>query len=209
MKFSLFLFSSMICSVALCSDRPPMADNSQDMSVRDAVTAAAHAFSSKDSTEFSMCFKESRRDHIRKKCAFSFLEEDSSMEILNVHVFSIEDDSASAAVKYRMSGDGNSKDFVSEVSLVKEGGRWVIAKETVKSSKDVGGSRNTLVSSGSRPKDKPNNFQFGNQGAEWDSFNPNSNKISPNLHHLIGDIGIREGMGCAGGRCANGRCQIR
>lgn len=207
MKTSIVLFASMVCSVALCADRISMVDNSQEMSIRDAVSSAAQAFSSKDSAGFSMCFKESRREHIRKKCAFSFLEEDATMEILNVHVFSVDDDSASAAVKYRMGGAGNLKDVVSEVVLVKEEGRWVISRETVKSSKDSGSPRYSLASSGPRPKNGGNRIDVDNQRPEWDHFNPDEKRISPNLKHLIGDIGIQEGMGCAGGRCANGRCQ--
>jgi hypothetical protein len=206
-KTSIVLFASMVCSVALSADRISMVDNSQEMSVRDAVSSAAQAFSAKDSAGFSMCFKESRREHIRKKCAFSFLEEDATMEILNIHVFSVDDESASAAVKYRMIGAGNSKDVVSEVVLVKEEGRWVISREMIKSSKDSVPQRHALSSSGPRPKNRGNKIDLNSQRPEWDNLNPNVNDISPNLQHLVGDIGIQPGMGCAGGRCANGRCQ--
>lgn len=201
MKTSIAILASMVCSVALSADRISMVDNSSEMSVRDAVVTAAQAFSAKDSAGFSMCFKESRRDHIRKKCAFSFLEEDATMEILNVHVFSIDEDSASAAVKYRMVSAGNSKDVVSEVVMEREGERWVISRETVRSSKDSAPPQYSLPSSGPRQKNQGNQVDLNSQRPEWDNFNPNANGISPNLQHLIGDIGVRPGMGCANGRC--------
>lgn len=197
--------SLLLCCPALCSDRIAVVDNSAEMEVKDAISAAVRAFDSEDVKSYEMCFKESRRPFVRKRAAFLFAEDKCSMEIVDMHVIEILDESASAAVKYRMSHSAQSHEILAEINLTKEGGRWVIDRESVRSKAPSGrpsysGSGNLMAGRGGRAAG-PN----APAGA-WDPMNPDRDKISPHLHHLMGDIGIREGMGCANGKCANGRC---
>lgn len=207
MRNCVAVFVSVLCSVALCSERLKVADNSADTEVKDAISAAVRAFDSEDVRSYEMCFKESKRAFVRKKTALLFASEKCSMEIVDMHVIDIGEDSASAAVKYKMGCSSQSHDILSEINLVREGGRWVIDSESVKSKSAAGrASDGAGLFAARAPRAAPNNRQQGEQADGWDPMNPDRNRISPNLHHLMGDIGIREGMGCADGRCANGRC---
>lgn len=207
-----FLSVCLLCTSSFAEERIRVADNSAEMGVKDAIRSTARAFDAEDVASYGMCFKESRRSYIRRKAALMFADAKCSMEILDVHVIEVKDDSASVAVKYKMAGVGSPMEYLSEISMAKENDRWVIDKETVRSSsmarppdgsmiagRPVGGEV-VFAPVGNRPAPPP--------GA-WDEFDPDESRISPNLKHLSGDIGIREGFGCANGRCANGRCEVR
>lgn len=207
-----FFCAFVLCTASFGEERIRVSDNSAEMAVKDAVRSTARAFDSEDVGSYGMCFKESRRPHIRRKAALMFADAKCSMEILDVHVIEVKDDAASVAVKYKMGGAGNPMEYLSEISMIKESDRWVIDKETVKSSSVL------RTPDGSMMADRPaaGEVMFapvGNRPAPppgaWDEFDPDESRISPNLKHLSGDIGIREGFGCANGRCANGRCEVR
>jgi hypothetical protein len=192
----------LVCCPAAAEERLRVADNSSEVAVKDAIISTARAFDSEDVGSYGMCFKESRRPHIRRKVALLFADAKCSMEIIDLHVISIEEAAASVAVKYKMVGVGAPSEFLSEIHMVKEKDRWVIDKESVRSSSasrsSVGSTLAAQAPQGQRGMAVP--------GA-WDEFDPDTDLISPNLKHLSGDIGIREGFGCANGRCANGRCE--
>lgn len=211
MRTSAFLLASLACSAALAAERVRVSDNSEEMSVRDSVEAVARAFTAEDVAAYQACFKESRRPSIRRKAALFFASNKCSMEVMEVHVIDAGEDQASAAVKYMIDADGR-REVVAEVSFVKEGGRWVVDREVVRSKSEVGSFESSLASD---DEPRPPRRDFGphreipEPEARWDIMKPEAGRISPNLHHLMGDVGMREGMGCSGGRCANGRCEVR
>lgn len=200
---SLLLFFLM-CVVASASDRLKVSDNSEETAVRDAVEAAARAFTAEDLSAYQACFKESRRASVRRRTAVCFVENECSMEVAEMHVVEVGEEKASAVVKYRISS-GLKQEVVAEVHFVKDGDGWLIDRENIKSKSDLGSRGASFVSA---PARKPGSRHPEDPGA-WDEMRPNPNRISPKLQHLMGDVGIREGTGCAGGRCANGRCEVR
>lgn len=190
----LALFSSQV--LGFSQERISVVDNSEECAIKDVLRQAVRAFDAEDIRAYESCFRESRKKTIRKNTAMAFAEDECSMELIDAHVISVEDGSASVAVKYKMARSSNSCEFVSEIYVIKEGDKWVIDRELVK--KSLGNSyATTSVRRGGAAEPKK----------EWDPYNPDPNKISPTLHHLMGDIGIREGFGCSDGKCANGRCQ--
>ena len=179
---------------AHAQDRIKLDDNAHSTSVKDAIKTVVNAFDSEDIDAYVSCFKESKRKRMRRLAAFAFVDDKCSMELLDSHVIESTPEATYAAVKYRMSDLDESYEVVSEVKFVKEGGRWVVDSESVKSK--IRGRSQGGYESAAPGK---------NQG--WDDFNPDSDQVSPFAQHLIGDIGVQSGMGCAGGRCLNGRCE--
>jgi hypothetical protein len=184
------LVALMLCSTASASDRVAMLDNSSSTSIKDFVGGVVRAFDGEDLDSYEACFKESRRPAVRRKAALLFADEDCSMELVDVHVIEDSGDTASAAVKYRMGGSSASYMLLSEIHLVREGGEWRIDRETVKS-KGFAPHRSSSVASAAPPGRAP----------IWDPMNPDPDRIPEQVHHLIGDVGVREGFGCVGGRC--------
>ena len=189
------LVALIVCSTASAGERISMVDNSESASIKDVVGGVVRAFDNEDLDSYESCFKESRRASVRRKAALLFADEDCSMELVDVHVIEDLGETASAAVKYRMGGSHASYVILSEINFVKEAGEWRIDRETVRS-KGVDSSRASSSLAENPAGRKP----------AWDPMRPDPNRIPENLHHLIGDVGIQEGFGCAGGRCANGRC---
>ncbi len=189
-----FLFLILLSSAASAGDRVAMVDNSDSTSIKDVVNGLVRAFDNEDLESYESCFKESRRSVIRRKTAYIFADEDCSMELVDIHIVEEDGEKASAAVKYRMGGSSMSFLLLSEVTFVKEEGEWRVDRETVKSK--------SLA-----PKSLSSSYAAGGPAIPagrapiWDPMNPDPDKIPEHLHHLIGDIGIQEGFGCAGGRC--------
>lgn len=198
MKTVLFICAVFLPSVALSSDRVRMSDNSEQTSLKDALTAVSKAVESEDLDLFESCFACDRRDKIRKKYAMVFVRERCSMELIESHTIEVDEDAAEVAVRYKMCVSSKTAEVVSKVRMVKEEGKWLIDRETIVSKKASGDSYASA-----------NDTQYQDREPKWDPMNPDRNRVSPNLHHLIGDIGVQPGMGCAGGACANGRCKIR
>lgn len=194
---SFFILAFFAAAPCFGEGRVKMSDNSADTSVKDTIKSLVDSFDSENLDSYSSCFKESVRPRIRRKAAMMFADDDCNMGLVDAHVIELGEESASVAVKYHMGGSSCSYEYLSEVFLVKEGGRWVVERESVRSSKCKSVASAGVQSASAKPAGK------------WDPFKPDRNKIPENLHHLIGDIGIQEGMGCAGGRCANGRCELR
>lgn len=212
MRLFVFVCSSLTFSVAMCEERIKAVNNSEETAVRDAVASVARAFTAEDVGAYQACFKESRRSSVRRKAALLFADSKCSMEIVEVHVIDVGEDRAEAAVKYKIAGVGRPQEVLAEVSFVKEDGGWRIDREDIKS-QNAARSPKATFDVAAAPINPGREFAIGPDGgipgAEWDSYDPDPDRISPNLHHLMGDIGMREGMGCSGGRCANGRCEIR
>lgn len=207
-----FIAACVACSVAFSEDRLRVSDNSAETSVKDAIKATARAFDTEDVRAYELCFKESRRPSVRRKAALIFADSKCSMEILDVHVIEVAESSASAAVKYKMAGIGQPTEVLSEISMIRESDKWVIEKETVRSSSVARSAENSELAGGVQRGEvlfAPAGRKVVAMPGEWDQFDPDLDRISPNLKHLSGDIGIREGFGCANGRCANGRCEVR
>jgi len=199
MRRLLFAFLLFVSSAeALSSERLRVEDNSEETAVKDLVRAAASAFDKEDLGSFSSCFKSSRRKSVRRDAALLFAGNQCSMEVVDLHVIDVAEDSAQAAIKYRMGISSAGFEVLSVVSLVKEEGSWAIDRESVRAKSPSRAESRSLSSSGDAPR-----------GGAWDDLNPDPDRIPAGLHHLMGDIGIREGMGCADGRCANGRCEVR
>lgn len=194
MRLFILLLVVVYSVPALCEDRLTMTDNSSSTSIKDVVRNTVRAFDSEDLDSYEACFRESRRSFMRRKAAMAFADDDCSMSLIDVHVIEEGDDSASAAVKYRFGGSSCSFLILSEVKFVKEEGSWRIDREIVRSKSNAGSSQSHYAAAPARK-------------GEWDPMNPDPNRIPKNIHHLMGDIGIQEGMGCAGGRCLNGRCE--
>lgn len=216
MRFSLLSFFCFCSSVALSAERPKMtsaaeetappqrikvSDNSDDLAIADLVKSVAGAVESESVDAYQRCFKQSDRPSVRRKVAFFFVEGRASMEILDIHVIDVSAESASAAVRYKMGCSSSPVEFLSEVRFLKEDGNWVIDREIVKSKRQP-----QAASYASAPNDPA---PIRQAGARWDPMNPNVDLMSPNLEHLVGDIGIREGKGCSGGNCPNGRCFVK
>lgn len=198
MRTATILLALALCGEALCSERAKMSDNSDQTSLKDKLETLSKAFESENLDAFERCFSESRRPMIRRKYAMVFVEGSCSMDLVEFHAIEIKDETASAAVRYKMSDSHGSSEVVSTVKFVKHEGEWLINGESIVSRKSCSDSASVV----SRPVDQQ-------QGERWDPMNPDPSKISPNLKHLIGDVGILPGMGCANGNCANGRCEVR
>lgn len=193
------LASLLVFSCASGQERISMIDDSDSTSIKDVVRGAIRAFDEEDIDSYESHFKASQRSSIRKNVAYVFADEDCSMELVDIHVIDDGGDRASAAVKYKVGGSRSSFTILSEVRFVKEDGKWLIEKEIVKSR----GPAQSQASFSSVAVAAPG------RDPAWNPMNPDPNRISPKLNHLIGDIGIREGIGCGGGGCANGRCPVR
>lgn len=175
-------------------------DNTNQTSIKDVLEKVCKAFDSEDLDLYESCFALERRDQIRKRYAMVFVRERCSMQLLESHAIRIDEDSAESAARYLICDHHGPREIVSKVEFVKDGDRWLIDRETVVSRKSAADSR-SLASSPARGD------QRDDQG--WNPMNPDRNKVSPNLQHLIGDVGVRPGMGCSGGNCPNGRCEVR
>lgn len=180
-----------------------MPDPSAKTSPKQTVEVVCRAFNSEDLDLFEKCFVESRRKTIRRKCAMSFVRQNCSMSVAESHVIEIDEDSAELVVRYLMGEHGSQSEFVSTVKFVKSGNEWLIDREVIVSQSRP---RQAAAVAVARPANANRN--------NWDPMNPDTSRISPTLQHLVGDIGIQEGLGCengncAGGRCANGRCEVR
>jgi len=183
----------------MANERVSVVNNSPQIGLKDALAAAAVAFDSEDVDAYEMCFKESRRKDMRRRAAVLFASEQCSMELIESHTVEMDEETAEAAVRYKIGNSRCSSEVVSMVRLIKEDGRWVIDKEV----KISAGPRSCgpVASASAAP------------AKGWDPFNPDKTKIPSGLHHLVGDIGIQPGMGCADGkcgvrRCENGRCGL-
>lgn len=200
MIFRLALFSALVSSVALGqSERVKMSDMSDNSSPKDTILTVSRAYEAEDLDLLESCFAASQRKNIRKKCGIMFVKGRSSMSIVESHVIEIEDEKAEVAVRYMMSEPSGPVEIVSTVNMSKEGDRWVINKEV-------------LVSRSSGRAEAPfaqARQANGRADGEWDPMNPDPSRISPNLQHLIGDIGIQPGMGCQNGRCGVGGCDLK
>lgn len=185
------LAALLVCSSAAASDRVSMVDNSEATSIKDLVAGAVRAFDSEDLDSYESCFKESRRAYIRRRSAHVFADDECSMELVDIHVIKDDGEKAAAAVKYRMGGSSASFVILAEVDFVKEEGEWRIDRETVKS-KSLAPRRTAMSSAPAIPVGR---------APIWDPMNPDPDNISPHLNHLIGDVGIQQGMGCADGKC--------
>ena len=186
------LVALIICSTASAGERISMVDNSESTSIKDVVGGVVRAFDNEDLDSYESCFKESRRASVRRKAALLFADEDCSMELVDIHVIEDLGETASAAVKYRMGGSSSSFLILAEVYFVKEEGTWRIDRETVKSK----GFAPSQVSTSSAVAIAP-----PGRAPIWDPMRPDPNRIPQEIHHLMGDIGIRDGFGCVGGRC--------
>lgn len=197
-----FVVFLVLCSAASAADRIAMVDNSASTSIKDVVKGLVRAFDEEDLDSYESCFKGSRRPIIRRKAAHLFADEDCSMELVDIHIIEDDGESASAAVKYNMGGSSMSVVILAEVTFVKEDGEWRIDRETVKSKSLAPRSMSPSIAVVAPliPAGRP---------PAWDPMKPDPDRISPELNHLMGDIGIREGVGCDGGGCANGRCPVR
>ena len=183
-----------ISNIAQVESRPVMGGNEDEIQIGDALKSVESSFDSEDLSAYVDCFKDSMRKSVRRKSALLFASESCSMDIEEFHFIEIEEDRAEVAVKYSIGGSKGSSEIVSTVKLVKEKGNWLMAGESVS-------SRHSSKSAYGRPPAQ------NHMDAEWNPYNPDKDKVSPTLHHLIGDIGVRPGMGCADGNCANGRCE--
>lgn len=179
------------------SDKPQSArlvavDNSHEISIKDSLKSLADSFNEENLASYESFFKESRRKYIRRKAGLVFASNDCSMELLDSHVLDVSDGDALVAVKYRIGNDSGTFEVVSEIFMVQESGRWLVSREKIKaqarsSKRSSSSSRGLAVVNANNPN--------------WDDFNPNPDRIPETLHHLMGDIGIQEGFGCADGRC--------
>jgi hypothetical protein len=185
------IIALVFCSTAGADDRISMVDNSGATSIKDVVRGVARAFDKEDLDSYESFFRESRRAYIRRKAALLFADEECSMEIVDVHVIEDNGDNASAAVKYRMGGSSSSFLVLAEVKFVREEGGWKIDRETVRSKasapRNAASSHAAAIPAGRAPI--------------WDPMRPDPDRIPEEIHHLMGDVGIREGFGCVGGRC--------
>jgi hypothetical protein len=188
---SVFVSLLLIPSSALCSERIVVYDNSAETAIKDRVRTVSEAFDKEDINLFESCFRTSKRKPVRRKAALFFAANHCSMDLEDVHVIEAGEASAEVAVKYRMGSSSGGLEIVSVVYMVKEGEFWLIDRESIQSKTPTGKAEN-LASSKSRIRP---------DGAGWNEFAPDPNRIPEGLKHLIGDIGIREGMGCADGRC--------
>jgi len=182
-------------SLAFAEERVRVSDNSTDTDLNDTLSAAVNAFDSEDLDAYEKCFIESRRKSMRRKAAMLFVSGECSMELIESHMVEVGEDLAEAVVRYKIAGPQISSECVSTVKMVREEGKWVIESESPISKKHKSLSESSSIAS-ARAGD-----------AEWDQFNPEKAKIPATLHHLMGDIGIQEGMGCHNGRCGVRRCE--
>lgn len=179
------------------SDKPHLArivavDNSHEISIKDSLKSLADSFNEENLNRYESLFKESRRKYIRRKAGLVFASNDCSMELLDSHVLDMSDIDALVAVKYRISNDLEIFEVVSEIFMVQESGKWLVSREKIKSQ----------AKSSKRVSSSARGFAAVNaNNPKWDDFKPDPDRIPETLHHLMGDIGIQEGFGCADGRC--------
>lgn len=207
MRSLVFACVALLPSVALPSERVRLVDNAPQTSIKDTLETVCRAFDAEDLDLYEGCFVSGKREQIRRRYAMIFVSERCSMQLLESHAISVGEDSAESAARYKICDTQGPREVVSKVRFVKEGGKWLIDKETVVSNKASGESR-SMASHAPEPMAVPVRVDQRNEQG-WDPMKPDPEKISPHLRHLIGDIGIRPGTGCAGGNCANGRCEVR
>lgn len=183
---------AMIDASARPEARLAVADNTDQIEIQEVISAIEDAFNAENVEGYSRCFKSSSRKSVRKKTAVLFASGEFSMDVEESHIIEVGDDEAEVAVKYLLGGQDGRSSVVSTVNFVKEDGFWVISSENM-ISKITSGRASSMIA-----KD---------EGGKWDPYKPDTDKVSNNLQHLIGDIGVRPGMGCADGKCANGRCE--
>lgn len=185
----------LFCAVPASAQerRISMVDNSGVISIKEVVRTAIKAFDSEDLDAYESCFKSSRRKQVRRTTAHLFAAEECFMNLVDMHIIEDLGDSASVAVKYKFGGSNSSSVVLSEVRLAKEDGMWLIERELVRSKETADTPQSPSYVAAENP-------------AAWNPMKPDPNKIPSEIHHLIGDVGIRDGFGCVGGRCANGRC---
>jgi hypothetical protein len=191
----IFCVFCLASSLTLADDRLKVSDNTASTDLNDALSAAANAFDSEDLDAYERCFSESRRKSMRRKAAMLFVAGECSMELVESHTVDVGEDLAEAVVRYKIGNSQVSSECVSTVRMVREDGRWVIESESPISKKHKSLAEPSSIASA----------RGGN--AEWDHLNPEKAKIPATLHHLMGDIGIQEGMGCHNGRCGVRRCE--
>lgn len=190
---------AFLCLAALSSaaaeDRVGVVDNSDEIKIKGTVESLEKAFDSEDVGGYADCFKESSRKSVRRKTALLFASEICSIDIEEIHIIDIGSEEAEVAVRYSLAGSGGPCCVISTVKFVREDDRWLVSSESLVSKTPV---KAVSYSANKAPPKAANE--------EWDPFNPDPNRIPAGLHHLMGDIGIQPGMGCAGGNCVNGRC---
>lgn len=172
--------------------RPAVVDNTDQIEIQEMISAIEDAFNSENVEGYSRCFKGSSRKAVRRKTALLFASGECSMDIEESHIIEVGDDEAEVAVRYSLGGQEGRSSVVSTVNFVKEDGIWVVSSEN-QISKTASGRPSAMIA-----KD---------EGGAWDPYKPEADRVSKNLQHLIGDIGVQPGMGCADGKCANGRCE--
>lgn len=183
---------SMIDSSPKGENRPAVADNTDEIEIKDMISSLEDSFNAENVEGYSRCFKGSSRKAVRRKTAVLFASGNCSIDVQESHIIEISEDKAEIAVRYVLGAQGRRSDIVSTVKFLKEDGLWLINSESL-ISKTASGKSSGAASRG--------------QVAEWDPYKPDPTQVSNGLQHLIGDIGVRPGMGCADGRCANGRCE--
>jgi hypothetical protein len=182
-----------IDGAAQSEDRLSVVDNTDEIEVKQTISELEKAFDSESVEGYANCFRESSRKSVRRKTALLFAAESCSIDIQEMHIIEIVDGEAEVAVRYRLGGGQGTSDVVSTVKLVKEEDRWLVSNENLVSKTAVASRSSRSVPAG--------------QADNWDPYKPDAARVSNNLQHLIGDIGVRPGMGCADGKCANGRCE--
>lgn len=192
--FAIALVVSLAPLALFGADRVGLVDNAPQTELKDFLESAAGAFNSENIDAYEMCFSQSRRKDMRRKIAVLFASEQCSMELIEAHTVDINEDGAEAAVRYKIGNSRGSSEVVSIVKLVRESGRWAIDGETRVSGKQ------SVCSAQPSSQTQP-------AGNGWNPYKPEKDKVSSGLQHLVGDIGVRPGMGCSGGRCPVGPCQ--
>jgi len=191
----IFCAFCLASTLALADDRLKISDNTASTDLNDALSATANAFDSEDLDAYERCFSEPRRKIMRRKAALLFVAGECSMELVESHMVDVGEDLAEAVVRYKIGNSQVSSECVSTIRMVKEEGRWVIESESPISKKHKSLAEQSSIASAR------------GANAEWNPFDPEKAKIPATLQHLMGDIGIQEGMGCHNGRCGVRRCE--
>lgn len=189
MRTCLIISTLCLASVAHADGRVQVVNNAPQTEFKDALEAAAKAFDSENLDAYEKCFSEGRRKGMRRKMALLFAAQECKMELVEAHTIEVGENFGEAAVRYKIGDSGGSYDVVSVISMVKEGGSWVIDSEIkMRESRSEGSyPTSSYASSQDRPAHKQNL--------------PDKSTIQPGIQHLIGDVGVRPGDGCANGRC--------
>jgi hypothetical protein len=136
-------------------------------------------------------FAPSYRQKIRGRMEDMFIKHQPRMEIRQVTLLSESEDKITFGVRYMWrDADKPEKVLASKVTARMIDGQWKLDGEVVKSMEQS--ASESPYSEAIERKVVP---------VAWDAFNPPVARISPNLEHLRGDIGIQPGMGCANGQC--------